>query len=475
MKKSTKSSKKYIQKNNYSTANSNSNYNSGSYSEDTDTDTDVDSYEEVLYSAMQRLKKQSSLENSDSKSNSNSISNTGSNTNTNATVSQTPTEIRLGFVKHVLDGNNLQPMINIDNCEMNHEINKNYLKLKKKTMDVKELFKSMNLGLEYIKSGTTGHTFKAVSKKDHKLSFAIKVCAYPKEDDYGGIQNPNRPENAELRMLKLLSDFVITMKTPHLILPIGTFNTSIKPFINIPTNLVNLTDDRNQSYRDFIEKYENNEFDDLVSVLISEWANGGDLLDYIRRHYKKMTLETWTIIFFQILFTLATIQKHYASFRHNDLKANNILVVILEDEEKDKLYGYAIKNEPVKFKIPAIGIQTKIWDFDFACIDGIIENNKVNSDWTRKMNISKIKNQYYDIHYFFNTLIWDRFFPYFYTSHVPKEIVDFVHRVVPEDYRSICPTKYTKKGGRILINKEYTTPYKLIMEDPLFSKYRYNC
>ena len=39
--------------------------------------------------------------------------------------------------------------------------------------------------------------------------------------------NVKRPENAELLMLRLLSQFVKNKQTPHIVLPITTFNTSI--------------------------------------------------------------------------------------------------------------------------------------------------------------------------------------------------------------------------------------------------------
>ena len=52
--------------------------------------------------------------------------------------------------------------------------------------------------------------------------------------------NIKRPENAELLMIKLLSEFIINKQTPHIVLPITTFNTSIKPFISLPKdNIVN--------------------------------------------------------------------------------------------------------------------------------------------------------------------------------------------------------------------------------------------
>lgn len=391
-----------------------------------------------------------------------------------------PTECRIEFVKNILVGNELKPMINFDNfnteCATSNSLNK-------KIIDVRNLFSSLNVKLLYIKSGTTGHTFKAISKKDKNVAFAVKVCAYPK-DEYGGMNNPDRPENAELRMLKLLSYFVIQKNSPHFVLPIGTFNTSITNFINVPKNMINLSDEKNEMYKKFVKKYHEDEFENFVSVLISEWCNGGDLLDYIRKNYKEMKLKHWIVIIFQILFTLALIQKKYPTFRHNDMKANNILVLLTKTKpnQADKRYGYSIDNW--LFSIPNIDLQIKIWDYDFACIDGVIENNKVNADWTKRINISKKQNRYYDMHYFFNTLISKRFFPQFYKGGAPPEIVEFIHRIIPEKYRKCnkyvdrsgeihYDTRYVNKKGRIQVNVEYTTPYQVITKDPLFQKYRF--
>ena len=63
-----------------------------------------------------------------------------------------------------------------------------------------------------------------------------------------------------------------------------------------------------------------------------------------------------------------------------------------------------------------IGYQIKIWDFDFACIPGIVDNKKVTAEWTNRINVNCKKNQYYDIHFFFNTLTKKGFFPQFWTS-----------------------------------------------------------
>lgn len=380
-----------------------------------------------------------------------------------------PTDSRIEYVKSILEGCRLEPIIDLDNCNTDTAKKKN--RLNKKIMDIRELILSMNIKLRYLKSGTTGHTFKAISKINKDVVFAVKVCAYPK-DDYGGINNISRPENAEILMLKLLSDFVINRCTPHFVLPIYTFNTSITNFIKVPPHIIDLNDEKNEMYKKFVERYHDGEFEEIVSVLISEWCNGGDLLDYIRRNYAKMTFRDWKVIIFQILFTLALVHEKYPSFRHNDMKANNILVhyTNIKNNKTNSFYRYKIDN--VAFIIPNIGLQIKIWDFDFACIDGIVENNKVNSDWTKKINITKKQNQYYDMHYFFNTLISKRFFPQFYEGGAPKQIVDFVHRIIPPRFRNGGPD--VNKKGRIQVDIEYTTPYRVIMEDELFEKYRFS-
>ena len=340
----------------------------------------------------------------------------------------------------------------------------------KKFMDFGKAISELGGKLLYIKSGSTGHTFKGVyppledGKPDPRKPYAVKIVAYPKKENYGDMYNIKRPENAELMMIKLLSQFIIKKNTPHIVLPIATFNTSIKPFLSLTKN--NIVD--NKKFEQFVERYEKGEYYQNVSILISEWANGGDLLDYIRKHYKSFKIRHWRTIFFQFLSVLAIIQAKYPSFRHNDLKANNLLVQII-DPSKTK-YKYMINGQP--YIVPNIGLQIKLWDFDFACIPGIVDNSKVNADWTTKINITPTQNRYYDVHYFFNTLTRKGFFPEFWTEpEIPDKVKEFVKRIVPEKYIS---GKYTSEKGRILINDEYLTPDEILKNDIFFKVMRDN-
>jgi hypothetical protein len=295
----------------------------------------------------------------------------------------------------------------------------------------------------------------------------VKVVAYPKKEKYGSINDTRRPENAELMMIKLLSYFIVNRQTPHLVIPFGTFNTSIDNFLNCVKK--DKIEDKNERYKEFIERYESGEFSSNVSILISEWANKGDLLDFFRNNYKMFTPKHWKVILFQILSVLAIIQSKYPSFRHNDMKANNILVHKIEKIKE--YHKYVVVR--TAYRVPNIGYHVKLWDFDFASIPGIVDNIKVESKWTKRINVTPEQNRYYDVHYFFNTLIRKGFFPQILTDNiVPTEVKEFIGRVVPQKYRN--DSKYVHEKGRILINTEHTTPDYLLKNDPYFEEYRIN-
>jgi hypothetical protein len=391
---------------------------------------------------------------------------------------------RIEFIKDLMRDQQFDQLINFDSNKSN--ISRNIIKdsslkseetydtritLKKKILNFTNVISELGSEgkLEYIKSGTTGHTFKGTAKNgDGNFEYAVKVVAYPKKTRYGSIYDSRRPENAEIMMIKLLSNFILKKQTPHIVLPIGTFNTNIKTFIGLIDQ--NVVENANEKYRDFEEKYKENKYHEDVSILISEWANNGDLLEFIRKHYKKFEPITWKVIFFQIISTLAVIQSKYPAFRHNDLKANNILVQKIQIDSKKFTYRVA-RNE---YKVPNIGYQIKIWDFDFACIPNEVPNIKVSSSWTKEINVIPEQNRYYDIHYFFNTLIKRGFFHQFMLKDcVPQEAKDFVNRIVPKKYQEFNKkNKYVHERGRILVTDEYLLPDDILKNDPYFEEFR---
>ena len=318
--------------------------------------------------------------------------------------------------------------------------------------------------LEYIRSGSYGHVFHGKNKSLDE--YHVKIIPYPKKEEYGDVYDVTRPENAELKMNKILSELIISKQTPHINLPICTFYTNIDTFIN--PYMLNVVGKNNGKYKEFIDKENEGKYHDKVSVLISEWSNRGNLLDFLKKHCDNLSLNHWKSFFFQLLSVLATIHSKYPEFRHNDLKANNILVHKMPSGSKKIVY----KIDDKKYNINDIGYQLRLSDFDFACIPGVVDNKKVALDWTREINITPDKNQYYDIHYFFNTLIKRGFCPEIMTSDkVPQEVKDFINRILPEKYRKTCEGIIHERG-RLLVNDEYTTPKKILETDPLFEEYR---
>ncbi len=333
----------------------------------------------------------------------------------------------------------------------------------KKYIDFNKAIKELGGKLLYIKSGSTGHTFKGVyppPNEEEKPNYAVKIVAYPRKENYGDMFNIKRPENAELLMIRLLSDFIRSKQTPHIVLPITTFNTSIKPFVSLPKdNIVN-----NKKFDAFVKKYKKGEYYDNVSILISEWANNGDLLEYIKNNHQDLKTKHWRGIFFQLISVLAIIQSKYPGFRHNDLKANNILVHKIPISKNNNKFKYKINGQC--YVVPNIGFQLKLWDFDFACIPGIVDNSKVEAEWTDKINVKPKQHRYYDIHYFLNTLTKRGFFPEFWTSElISDKVKDFARRILP---KKLSTGKDVTDRGRLLSDEEYLTPDKILKDDPFF-------
>jgi serine/threonine protein kinase len=379
---------------------------------------------------------------------------------------------RINQINKMLEGKHVESILDTKSSSETEQTKSEDIRdlMPKKYIDFSKAITELGGKLLYIKSGSTGHTFKGVypplpdGTNDLRKSYAVKIVAYPKKENYGDMYNIKRPENAELMMIKLLSQFVRKSETPHIVLPIATFNTSIKPFLSLAkSNLV-----ESKKFDQFLEKYQNGEYYQNVSVLISEWANGGDLLDYLRKHYKSFKIRHWRTIFYQFLSVLAIIQAKYPSFRHNDLKGNNLLINLIDMSKKK--YKYIINGQI--YIVPNIGFQIKLWDFDFACIPKIVNNSKVDSEWTNKINITSQQNRYYDIHYFFNTLTRKGFFPEFWTEpEIPEKVKDFVNRVVPEKYKS---GKLVSEKGRILVNDEYLIADEILKNDQFFKVMREN-
>ena len=381
----------------------------------------------------------------------------------NFILSEKPYSIdyRINYIKNIINESNFEPMVILD--EDNNSFSST---IDNKNINYKDLINSLGSNIQYIKSGSTGHTFKgSYTINNTEYNFAIKIVVYQKRNIYGDEYSNTRPENAEKFILKNLSYFVINNYTPHIILPITTFYTDFN-YINKLFKSCKISNDK---YNKFMNDYKKSGYYNSISVLISEWADGGDLLDFFRKKYNSLKVKEWRVLFFQILSVLAVIQSKYPNFKHNDLKANNILIYNLNNIDQNKFFIYNINNQ--KYIVPNIGFQIKIWDFDFACIGDFIENDKVNSSWANNINISSEKNQYYDLHYFFNSLTRKDFISdLFENKNISPLVKKFIKSIIPDKYH--INSKNISDNGRLLVNDEYTTPDIILKNNDFFKKMR---
>lgn len=205
---------------------------------------------------------------------------------------------------------------------------------------------------------------------------SVKVTIYDKNIPLN-FDDPTRPENVEaLILVTLFKDFVLSHQTPHIILPVAHFSCG-----------------KSVSHPE-------------VKVLITEFANGGNLNDEITSMKGRLSDDNDPVIsqiIFQAIYTLASIQNKYPAFRHNDLHIRNWLI----QKFKNSLNGFFIYIFKGKiFALPAsMGFRILMWDFDWSNLPPLYNNWKINNDPYSNLNgISSKSNRYYDIGFFITSL-----------------------------------------------------------------------
>lgn len=338
--------------------------------------------------------------------------------------------------------------------------------------------------------GTFGFPFKTVVDKtiwftklmiydldlDEKLINMIENTSYDEmtsEDKLhfhkAVLQQKNISVNTEYTVNTILTRLVLNKVTPHICLLYG--ETTM------------LEDKHKEIIGIFVEKYKKKDKDillDMAKVLMMEWANLGDLSDYIQENYKKWTFEIWRALFFQMLAMLATIQEHYPTFRHNDLSLANILVQSTRKEnfnskEQPGYYKYHINGK--EYCVPDIGFRILLTDFDYASIkEKNISNEKVNTEYTRKFGVVADQNTSFDCHMMFNWLIVWTLKLYKYEDNITGilgEVQKFLYGLIEEKYRGLMNRnlKHTRlRNGKRVV--ERFIPKNVLETNSIFEKYR---
>jgi len=158
---------------------------------------------------------------------------------------------------------------------------------------------------------------------------------------------------------------------------------------------------------------------------------------------------------FQVFFTLSIIQKYIPSFRHNDLKIDNVLI-----KKSTPVGVFTIGGS--SWCLPQC-LTTKLNDFDFSCCD-IITNPKVGTAFSKEFGCDSVTNHFYDVHIFLNSMYRCR-------KYIPKEIVEWIRTKVP---RSLLGDETAKlKYGRLKYPEKCNLPTPIeLIKDPFFDEFK---
>lgn len=166
------------------------------------------------------------------------------------------------------------------------------------------------------------------------------------------------------------------------------------------------------------ELYDNLCIKRTCRLLYCEYIENQDIDLWLYNSSTPPTLQIWKVLIFQVVFSLAVLQREYR-FVHNDFHIGNILI--------DKIasggsFKYIFDN--VDYLVPNIGIISKLWDFEFTKTF-TLDNKQGQIKNPVTVNGGKVYNPYSDIHFFMKEMLT--------LEDLPTEVVDFVYSLYPKE------------------------------------------
>lgn len=181
----------------------------------------------------------------------------------------------------------------------------------------------------------------------------------------------------------------------------------------------------------------NNSISNSCVLLINEFANEGDLKNWLKikdwsQPQTRSELE-WKVMFFQVFAGLYTLQKYF-DLTHHDLHWGNVLVHKIQP---GGFLTYKIDDE--YYKIPNIGFLFTLWDFGYAHIP-----NKLKANSNPETYDLKGKNRYSIDYFRISHAIWwnmDTSKDIFPNGITPSEMIEFYYDI-KSHYDENVPLKY---------------------------------
>lgn len=202
------------------------------------------------------------------------------------------------------------------------------------------------------------------------------------------------------------------------------------------------------------------------NFIVTKRAKYGDIGQYLETYFEKSE-DIIRQIIFEICYTLTAIHILKPTFRHNDIKPNNILAMVGPNNGYT-LYDCSILSEDqLNYYIPNSGVRSILWDFDFSSIRGTIENQKtVYLQYTKPYaNISTKNPAGYDL----MLLV-----AYLYKIYKVRLSPEFRKELAETWGQDILNLKQYPHAPYIRLDttKEMPSPQDVLLNSPLFNIYR---
>jgi hypothetical protein len=306
------------------------------------------------------------------------------------------------------------------------------------------------------KSDILNGRFKLISfnEKSYELLFKrysnqfpvnVKVSFYKENKS---INLMDESVNNDSLFSYILSQLVLAKKTKHILLPVINLDVNYSDIEGFTTD-----DSSNPIIKSGI--LNNNITDKCCLQLREHFFRTVNLEEYLSEH-----VCSYKGLLFQVIHTLATIQKEYEGFRHNNLIISNIMVYLKKSSDTMTEYE-GFKND--KFYVPNVGFDIKITNFEHAVIPkfyGMFNMKNPN------IKFADQHNPYYDLYTFLNDLLegTTKMSSYSEGNKCDVETKKFLDKIIPPHIRGLSQNNFNK-------NMIVANPVDLLY-DIYFDEYR---
>ena len=272
---------------------------------------------------------------------------------------------------------------------------------------------------------------KQILLKRYSNQFPVNIKVNFYKHNEKTINSFDSPVNNDSLVSYLLSQLVLAKKSNHILLPIINLDATISDIEHLIKN--------EPAYDKLKLSLNNNEISEKCCLQLREHFFKTTSLE----EYFSNNICSYKGLIFQVIHTLAILQKEYEGFRHNNLTLTNIMVYLKKSSNTYTEYESLDKKADSKFYLPNYGFDIKITNFENAVIPKYYgQFNFKNSN----IKFADQPNAYYDVYVFLNDLLEGitKMSSYNEKNKCDSDTKKFLDKVIPPHIRGIDMKNFTK-------------------------------